>query len=133
MTDHRDPTDQDCSANYPATRMAGCKDIFPMKRILIASAAVMALVAPMTAYAAPPKAHKAKTHSADTTKIGTEEYTSGVVSAYTPDTRMLKLNAGQEFKLAPSITNTSYKAGDKVTVRWTMKDGARLADSVSAK
>ena len=105
-----------------------------MKKLLIASAAVMAAVSPMmAAYAAPPKTHKAATHAKDTVAIGKEEYTTGVVSAYAPDTRMLKLSAGSEFKLAPSITNASYKAGDKVTVRWTMKDGARLADSVSVK
>lgn len=102
-----------------------------MKKILIASAAVLAALTPMAAYAAPPKTHKAKT--VDTVKIGKEEFTSGVVTAYAADTRMLKLDAGQQFKLAPSVTNASYKAGDKVTVRWTMKDGARIADSVNIK
>jgi len=109
------------------------KDISSMKKVLIASAAVMAMIAPMAAHAAPPKTHKAKAHATDTAKVATQEYTTGVVSAYAADTRMLKLSAGQEFKLAPSITNPAYKAGDKVTVRWTMKDGARLADSVSTK
>jgi hypothetical protein len=105
-----------------------------MKKLLIASAAVLAAASPMmAAYAAPPKTHKAAMHAKDTVKVGSEEFTTGVVSSYAPDTRMLKLSAGSEFKLAPSITSTSYKPGYKVTVRWTMKDGARVADSVSLK
>jgi hypothetical protein len=107
-----------------------------MKKIVIASAAMLAAVMPVAvpmAYASPPKTHKAKTHAADTVKVGNEEFTTGVVSAYASDTRMLKLSAGQEFKLAPSVSNASYKAGDKVTVRWTMKDGSRIADSVNLK
>lgn len=104
-----------------------------MKKILIASAAIMAIAGPMAAHAAPLKTRKAKAHAAETLKIGTAEYTTGVVSAYAPGARMLKLSAGEEFKLAPAITSPSYKAGDKVTVRWMMKDGARVADSVSPK
>ena len=103
-----------------------------MKKILLASAALMAAVAPLTAYAAPPKTHTAKAH-AETIKAGKNEFTTGVVAAYAADTRMLKLNTGGEFKLAPSITNPSYKAGDKVTIRWQMKDGSRLADEVKSK
>jgi len=104
-----------------------------MKKILLASAALLAAALPLTAYAAPPKAHNAKAHASDTLKVGKNEFTTGVVSAYAADTRMLKLNTGSEFKLAPTITNANYKAGDKVTVRWQMKDGARLADEVKTK
>lgn len=104
-----------------------------MKKLLIASAAALAAVLPMAAHAAPPKTQQASTYSNDTVKMGKHEFTTGVVSAYAQDTRMLKLSAGEEFKLSPSIKTASYKAGDKVTVRWTMKDGARLADSVSLK
>jgi hypothetical protein len=103
-----------------------------MKKILLASAALLAVTAPLAAYAAPPK-HKAKAHAAETVKASSKEFTTGTVAAYAPDTRMLKLSTGNEFKLAPSITNTTYKAGDKVTVRWQMKDGSRLADEVTLK
>lgn len=104
-----------------------------MKKILLAAFTVLATAVPLSALAAPPKTHKAKTHTSDTLKLGNAEYTSGVVSNYAADTRMLKLSAGEQFKVAPTITNTAYKAGDKVTVRWQMKDGARVADNIQVK
>jgi hypothetical protein len=104
-----------------------------MKKILIVALAILATAAPLSAMAAPPKAHAAKANKTDTLKLGHEEYTSGVVANYAADTRMLKLSAGEQFKIAPAITNASYKAGDKVTVRWQMKDGARVADEVQVK
>lgn len=103
------------------------------KRIMIAAVAVFAMSAPLAAFAAPPKTHKAQTHKTSATNTAREELTSGVVAAYAADTRMLKLSAGEEFKLAPSITTTNFKSGDKVTVSWTMKNGARLADKVQMK
>jgi hypothetical protein len=104
-----------------------------MKKILLTALAVLATAAPLSALAAPPKTHKAKTQTADTLKLGHEEYTNGTVASYAADTRMLKLSAGEQFKVAPAITNAAYKAGDKVTVRWQMKDGARIADDIKVK
>jgi hypothetical protein len=105
------------------------------KKIMVISAALFAATAPMAAFAAPPKSHaSAKTHKAKaTTTSAHEEYTSGTVDAYAPATRTLKLSTGGEFKLAPSITSTNFKNGDKVTVSWKMDNGARLADKVEMK
>ena len=104
------------------------------KKIMVISAALFAATAPMAAFAAPPKSHSsAKTHKAKATTSGHEEYTSGTVEAYAPATRTLKLSTGGEFKLAPSITSTNFKNGDKVTVSWKMDNGARLADKVEMK
>ena len=104
------------------------------KKIMVISAALFAATAPMAAFAAPPKSHaSAKTHKAKATTSAHEEYTSGTVEAYAPSTRTLKLSTGGEFKLAPSITSTNFKNGDKVTVSWKMDNGARLADKVEMK
>ena len=107
---------------------------FPMKKLMLAAAAMLAVATPLAAYAAPPKSSAAKSHAAkDTIQVGRTEYTTGVVASWSADTRMLKLNAGEEFKLSPTVTAANYKAGDKVNVRWTIKDGVRTADAVTMK
>jgi Ni/Co efflux regulator RcnB len=98
-----------------------------IKKILIASAAVFAIGMPMAANAAPPKSHTSKTHATS------EKFTTGAVSAWTPDSRMLKLVTGDEFKVGARVKAPAYKAGDTVTVRWTIKDGAKIADKVDIK
>jgi hypothetical protein len=109
------------------------------RKIMVVSAALFAATAPMAAFAAPPKSHAAKTHAAKTHKAKAttasahEEYTSGTVESYASATRMLKLSTGNAFKLAPSITKSDFKNGDKVTVSWKMDNGVRLADKVETK
>jgi len=104
------------------------------KKIMIAAVAAFAVSAPLAAFAAPPKSHAAKTHKTTATKASAkEEYTSGTVDSYAAGTRTLKLSTGNEFKLAPSITQTSFKNGDKVTVSWKMENGSRIADKVEMK
>lgn len=106
-----------------------------MKKLMLAVAAMLAVTTPLAAFAAPPKSSSASkpNKTKDTLQVGRTEYTTGVVSSWSADTRMLKLNAGEEFKIAPSVANANYKAGDKVNVRWTIKDGARIADAVTTK
>ena len=106
-----------------------------MKKLMLAVAAALAVTIPFAAFAAPPKSSAASkpTKPKDTLQFGRTEYTTGVVASWSADTRMLKLNAGEEFKIAPAVTASNYKAGDKVNVRWTMKDGARVADAVTMK
>jgi hypothetical protein len=106
-----------------------------MKKLMLAAAAMLTVASPLAAYAAPPKSSTAaKPHKTkDTIQVGRTEYTTGVVASWSADTRMLKLNAGEEFKLAPTVTAATYKAGDKVNVRWTIKDGVRTADAVTMK
>jgi hypothetical protein len=104
------------------------------KKIMIAAVAAFAASAPLAAFAAPPKSHSsAKAHKTSTTKAAKEEYTTGTVEAYAAGTRTLKLSTGGEFKLAPSITQTNFKSGDRVTVGWKMENGSRVADKVEMK
>ena len=44
----------------------------------------------------------------------------------------VKLASGETFKLAPGVKTSSYKAGDKVSVRFTEKNGAKTADQIMA-
>ena len=92
-------------------------------KIVLAALAVLAAAAPLSAMAAPPKAksHSQRTH---------EEYATGAISSVSA--QELKLSDGQTFKLAPGVKAASYKAGDKVSVRFTTKDGARTADQIMA-
>lgn len=104
------------------------------KTIVLAIAAALAVSTPLAAFAAPPSSdsHKPKTTST-AAKPARSENTAGVVASWMADTRMLKLNAGEEFKVATTVTDANYKAGDKVNVHWTMKDGSRIADKVTVK
>lgn len=98
---------------------------------LAAAVAMSSLAFSGAAFAAPPKTHHAKTEATATKPAAKEETTTGVVSSYAADTRLLTLNAGGKFTLGPSVTSTSYKAGDKVKVGWKMEKGARIADTVT--
>lgn len=92
-------------------------------KIVLAALTMLAAAAPLSAMAAPPKAksHAQKTH---------EEYATGAIASVSA--QELKLSDGQTFKLAPGVQSSSYKAGDKVSVRFTSKDGARTADKIMA-
>ena len=99
-----------------------------MKKIMIGALALIACGLPLTANAAPPKhpATAAAKHEKQTT-------TDGTVSAWAADTRMLKLNSGDEFKVDTAVKAADYKTGQKVSVHWITKDGAKLAERVSVK
>jgi hypothetical protein len=93
-----------------------------MKKLVLASAAALAVAFSASAFAAPP----AKSHAHPIM----EKTTSGTVASYAADTRMLKLKSGGEFTLGQNVTATTYHPGERVSVRWTMKDGKRIADRV---
>lgn len=90
-----------------------------MKIILSASLLALSAAAPLTALAAPPKAHAAH-----------EDATTGAITSITA--QEVKLASGDTFKLKPGVSAANFKAGDKVKVQWTMKDGAKQADKISA-
>jgi hypothetical protein len=93
-------------------------------KIVLAALAVLTAAAPLSAMAAPPK----KTHAP---KFGMHEQTAtGAITSV--NAQEVKLANGDTFKLAPGVQATSYKAGDKVNVQYTMKDGARTADRITA-
>ena len=92
-------------------------------KIVFAALAVITAAAPMTAFAAPPKpkTHAHKTH---------EEFVTGAIA--TVSANELKLSSGESFKVKSGVMTTSFKAGDKVSVRYTTKDGAKTADQIMA-
>jgi Ni/Co efflux regulator RcnB len=98
-----------------------------MKKIMIGALALIACGLPLTANAAPPK------HTTTAAKHEKSITTSGTVSAWAADTRMLKLNSGDEFKVDAAVKTADYKTGQKVSVHWITKDGAKLAERVSVK
>ncbi len=90
--------------------------------IVLAALAALTAAAPMTALAAPKAgAHAHKPH---------EEFATGAI--VTLSAQEVKLASGETFKLAPGVQTSSYKAGDRVSVRFTMKNGARTADRIIA-
>ncbi len=93
-------------------------------KIVLAALAALSISAPLSALAAPPKA---KSHS----ERAHEQYASGAIASVSA--QEIKLSGGETYKVAPGAPTTSYKAGDRVSVRYTTKDGARLADQVMIK
>lgn len=93
----------------------------PMKMILTGSLLALSAAMPLSALAAPPKAHVAKRH---------EEATTGAITSVSATE--VKLANGDTFKLAPGVSTTGFKAGENVKVRWSMKDGAKFAENISA-
>ncbi len=95
----------------------------PSSKIVLAAATLLTAALPMAAFAAPPKAkpHAARPH---------EEYSTGAITSVTATE--LKLASGDTFKFAAGASAGAFKAGDKVSVRWQLKDGAKLADQVMA-
>jgi hypothetical protein len=59
------------------------------------------------------------------------EFTTGIVSSYVAESRMLKLNTGGEYKLTQAAGATVFKPGDKVQLRWMMHGGIRIADQAT--
>jgi hypothetical protein len=92
-------------------------------KVILAALAALTAAASMPAFAAPPKAkaHAQKSH---------EEFATGAIA--TVSAQEVKLVGGETFKVGPGVQTSSYKAGDKVSVRFTMKDGAKTADQIMA-
>lgn len=92
-------------------------------KLVLAALAAITAVAPMSAFAAPPKAksHAQKTH---------EEFVTGAIASVSASE--LKLASGESFKLKAGVTAASFKAGDKVSVRYTETHGAKTADQIMA-
>lgn len=93
-----------------------------MNRIVLASLVALTAAAPLSAMAAPAKAH--------TPKPAKEQSTTGAIASVSATE--VKLSNGETFKLSPGVSASNFKAGDKVQLRWTMKDGSRLADHINA-
>ena len=93
----------------------------PMKSILTASLIVLSTALPLTALAAPPKPNVVTRH---------EEATTGAIASI--NAQEVKLANGDTLKLAPGLKTASFKAGEKVKVLWSMKDGAKLANHINA-
>lgn len=105
-----------------------------MKMFVLIGAAVLAVGLSASALAAPPAstANTKEHHFADAVKkVAGEKFTTGTVTKYDASTRKLDLSMGGPFKLAPAVA-TAPSVGKKVTVRWTMKDGERIADQIKA-
>ena len=98
-----------------------------MKMILTSSLLALSAAMPLTALAAP-KAPPAPAATATATKH--EESTTGAISVVSATE--VKLANGDTFKVTPGISTAAFKAGEKVKVQWSMKDGAKYADHISA-
>ena len=98
-----------------------------ISKVMIGAFALLAAAMPLAAHAAPPK------HTAAAVKHEKTRTTSGTVSSWMADTRMLKLKNGDEFKVDAGVKGTDYRAGQQVSVRWINKDGAKLAERVTVK
>ncbi|MFT3722650.1 MAG: hypothetical protein QM773_03605 [Hyphomonadaceae bacterium] len=92
-------------------------------KLALAALAVLTAAAPMSAFAAPPKpnTHAQKTH---------EEFVTGAIASVSASD--LKLVSGESFKVKAGVTTSSFKAGDKVSVRYTEMGGAKTADQIKA-
>lgn len=93
----------------------------PMKMILTGSLLALTATVPLTALAAPPKAAAAAKH---------EEATTGSIQVISATE--VKLANGDTFKLRPGLSTAAFKAGEKVKVQWSMKDGAKYAEHIAA-
>ncbi len=71
-------------------------------------------------------APKAKAH----TQASGEEFATGAIT--TINAHQVKLVSGETFTLASGVRTAPYKAGDRVSVRFTVKDGAKTADQIMA-
>ncbi|HVY89949.1 MAG TPA: hypothetical protein VG942_13855 [Hyphomonadaceae bacterium] len=96
-----------------------------MKKLVLATAALLAVAAPLSAFAAPP-ATPVAAHAA-TPK---EHTTKGTIDTISADS--LKLKSGTMFKVKSGVATDSFKAGQKVSVRWTMDGSDKLADTIKA-
>jgi hypothetical protein len=95
----------------------------PMKFIVTGSLLALSAAVPMAALAAPKAPPAAATKTEITTTIGA----ISVLSA-----TEVKLANGDTFKLMPGLSTAAFKAGEKVKVKWTMKDGAKYAEHIAA-
>ncbi|MDP3492170.1 MAG: hypothetical protein Q8R82_03585 [Hyphomonadaceae bacterium] len=92
-----------------------------MNIILTGSLLALSAAMPLSALAAPPKAHAITRH---------EEATTGAITSV--NATEVKLANGDTFKVAPGLSTAGFKAGENVKVRWSMKDGAKFAEHISA-
>ena len=92
----------------------------PMTMILTGSLLALSAAMPLSALAAP------KDH-ASAARI---DATTGAIASV--NATEVKLANGDTFKLAPGVSTAAFKAGETVRVRWSMKNGAKLAENISA-
>ncbi len=96
-----------------------------MKFIVTGSLLALSAAMPMSALAAP----KAPPAAAASTKQQINS-TTGAISVV--NASEVKLANGDTFKLRPGLSTAAFKAGEKVKVHWSMKDGAKYAENISA-
>lgn len=96
-----------------------------MKIFLTGSLLAVSAGMPLTALAAP------KPPAATATPVKAHEgATTGTISVISASE--VKLANGDTFKVSPAISTAAFKAGEKVKVQWMMKDGAKVAEHISA-
>lgn len=96
-----------------------------MKIFLTGSLLAVSAGMPLTALAAP------KPPAATATPVKAhEDATTGTISVISASE--VKLANGDTFKVSPAISTAAFKAGEKVKVQWMMKDGAKVAEHISA-
>jgi hypothetical protein len=100
-----------------------CQMKTPMKFIVTGSLLAVTAAMPMAALAAP----KAPPAAAKTMH---ENSTTGAISIVSATE--VKLANGDTFRLKPGLSTAAFKAGEKVKVQWSMKDGAKYADHIAA-
>lgn len=98
----------------------------PMKFIVTGSLLALSAAVPLSALAAP-KAPPAAATASTKHEINSTTGAISVVSA-----TEVKLANGDTFKLKPGLSTAAFKAGEKVRVQWSMKDGAKYADHIAA-
>lgn len=92
-----------------------------MKKFVLATAALFAIGAPLSAFAAPPAA---------STSTPKEHTTKGTIDTVSTDS--LKLKSGTMFKVKSGVATDAFKAGEKVSVRWTLNGSDKLVDTIKA-
>jgi hypothetical protein len=95
-----------------------------MKIIVTGSLLALSSGLAMSALAAP------KPPAAAAATVKHDEATTGAISVISASE--VKLANGDTFKVSPGVSTAAFKAGEKVKVQWSMKDGAKIADHISA-
>lgn len=60
------------------------------------------------------------------------ETTTGMIKSIDSKAHTVTLDNGTVYNLPMSVKDSSFKAGDKVSVKWDMKAGKHQAESVTA-
>jgi hypothetical protein len=108
-----------------------------LKALGVSSAFAVALLAAAPVNAAPPPASTSQpataSKPAQSAPTAMKERTAtGVVKAYDDAKKTLTLENGRKYRIGSSVPTQSYTPGEKVNVRWMLKDKHRVAESITA-